>query len=133
MNQTMHAMHTPFAAAMRQFAQSALQANALAFQGFEHIVKVQLKSAESSLNSSLAFLSEAADVSDLDAAKAIWPKGAALVKDSTEKFYATSQEVLNQTLKTSEAIGQLFREQFQTASQNLGQAAVQAAARAGKA
>lgn len=110
---SMHAMNIPFASAVRQFAESALQANALAFQGFERIIKVQLASAESSLNSSLAFISEAADVSSLDEAKAIWPKGAALVKDSTEQLYAASQEVLSQTLKTSEAMGRLFREQFQ--------------------
>lgn len=107
----------PFASAARQFAQSALQANTLAFQGFERIVSLQLQSAESSLKSSVAFLAEATEVSDVESAKAIWPKGAALVKDSTEKLYSTSQEVLGQTLKTSEAIGQLFRNQFQAATQ----------------
>lgn len=125
-------INAPFADAARQLTQSALQANQLAFQGFEHIINVQLKSAESNLKASSEFFTEASEVSDLEAAKAIWPKGAALVKGSTEQLYAATQEVLSHTLKTSEAIGQLFRNQFQTASENFNQAAAKAAKVASK-
>ena len=118
--------NNPFASAARQFAQSALKANTLAFQGFERIVNLQLKSAESNVHSSVAFLSEASEVSDLEAAKAIWPKGASLVKNSSEQIYSTSQEVLGQALKTSEAIGQIFRSQFQAANDSLTKAASKA-------
>lgn len=118
--------NNPFASAARQFAQSALKANTLAFQGFERIVNLQLKSAETSVKSSVAFLSEASEVADLDAAKAIWPKGASLVKDSSEQLYSTSQEVLGQALKTSEAIGQIFRSQFQATNDSLTKAAAKA-------
>ena len=62
--------NNPFASAARQFAQSALQANTLALQGFERIVNLQLKSAEANVKSSVAFLSEASEVSDLEGAKA---------------------------------------------------------------
>ena len=118
--------NNPFASAARQFAQSALQANALAFQGFENIVNLQLKSAEASVKSSIAFLNEASEVSDLEGAKAIWPKGASLVKDSSEQLYSTTQEVFGQALKTSEAIGQIFRGQFQAANDSLTKAAAKA-------
>lgn len=117
----------PFASVARQFAQSALQANTLAFEGFERIVNLQLKSAEAGLKSSVEFLSEAGDVADLEGAKDIWPKSVALVKNSSEQLYSTSQEVLGQALKTSEAIGKLFRAEFQSASETVTKAASKAA------
>ncbi|MCB1568570.1 MAG: phasin family protein [Xanthomonadales bacterium] len=116
----------PFASSARQFAQSALKANSLAFEGFENIVKLQLQTVENSFKSSVAFLTEAADVADLESAKTIWPKGASLVKDSSEQLYATSQQVFGQALKTSEAIGQLYRDQFQAANDSLVKVAAKA-------
>ncbi len=119
--------NTPFVSVARQFAQSALKANTLAFEGFERIVALQLKSAEAGLKSSVAFLTETAEVADMEDAKAIWPKGVALVKNSSEQLYSTSQEVVGQALKTSEAIGQLFRSQFQAANESVTKAAAKAA------
>ena len=116
----------PFASVARQFAQSALKANTLAFEGFENILKLQLQNVENNFKSSVAFLTEAAEVADLDGAKAIWPKGASLVKDSSEQLYAASQQVFGQALKTSEAIGQIFRGQFQAANDSLTKAAAKA-------
>ncbi len=116
----------PFASSVRQFAQSALKANTLAFEGLENIFKLQLQSVENGVKTSTAFLAEATEVTDLDSAKAIWPKGASLVKESSEQLYATSQEVLGQALKTSEAIGQLFRDQFQAANDSFAKSASKA-------
>lgn len=116
----------PIASTARQFAQSALKANTLAFEGFERIVQLQLQNVENGFKSSVAFLAEATEVADLDGAKAIWPKGASLVKESSEQLYATSQEVLGQALKTSEAIGQLFRDQFQAANDGFVKTAAKA-------
>ena len=53
----------------------------------------------------------------MEAAKAFWPKSVNLVKESTEKFYANGQEVFGVTLKTSEAIGQLAKGQFEAANE----------------
>ncbi len=116
----------PFAPFAKSFAQSTVKANLLAFEGFEKALGLQLKSAESNIRSTLAFFAEAADVDSLDGAKAIWPKGAALVKDSTEAAYAISQEVLGQTLKTGEAIGNLYKAQFESANETLLKAAPKA-------
>ena len=118
--------NNPFASTARQFAQSALKANTLALEGFENIMKLQLKGFESGIQSSVAFMSEAADVSDMDDAKSIWPKSASLVKDSSEQLYATSQEMMGQALKTSEAIGQVLRDQFQVANDSFTKAATKA-------
>ena len=117
----------PFATLTQNFAQSALKANSLAFQNFERVVGLQLKTFETNLNAAVAFIGEASEVRDLDGAKAIWPKGVALVKDSTENLYATSQEVVGSTVKTTEAITQIYKSNFEAANDNLVKTATKAA------
>jgi hypothetical protein len=119
--------NSQFVAATKQFADSALKANSLAMQNFERAVGVQLKTFETGVNATVAFLGEAAEVRDLEGAKAIFPKGVALVKSSTEQFYNAGQEVFGQTLKTSEAIGQLYKSQFDAANDGLVKTAAKAA------
>lgn len=119
----------PFAGVSQQLAASALKANSLAFKNFEHVLGLQLKTFESNLNAAVAFFGEASEVRDLDGAKAIWPKGVALVKDSTESLYSTGQEVLGSTLKTSEAIGQLYKAQFEAANDAAVKTATKTASR----
>lgn len=119
--------NTQFVNATRQFADSALKANSLALQNFERAVGVQLKTLESGVTATVAFLGEAAEVRDLEGVKAIWPKGLALVKSSSEQFYNAGQEVFGQTLKTGEAIGQLYKSQFEAANDGLVKGATKAA------
>ena len=59
------------------------------------------------------------EVRDLEGVKAIFPKGVQLVKSSSEQFYNAGQEVLGQSLKTGEAIGQLYKAQFDAANDNV--------------
>ena len=115
-------INSQFVTATKQFADSALKANSLAFQNFERAVGVQLKTFESSVNASVAFMGEAVEVRDMEGVKAIFPKGVALVKASTEQFYNAGQEVLGQTIKTTEAIGQLYRAQFDAANEQVAKA-----------
>ena len=112
-------INSQFVTATKQFADSALKANSLAFQNFERAVGVQLKTFESGVNATVAFLGEAAEVRDMEGAKAIFPKGVALVKASSESFYNAGQEVFGQTMKTSEAIGQIYKSQFEAANEGL--------------
>jgi hypothetical protein len=119
--------NSQFVNATKQFADSALKANSLALQNFERAVGVQLKTFESGVTASVAFFGEAAEVRDMEGVKAIWPKGVALVKTSSEQFYNAGQEVFGQTLKTSEAIGQLYRSQFEAANDGLVKTAAKAA------
>lgn len=119
--------NSQFVNATKQFADSALKANSLALQNFERAVGVQLKTFESGVTATVAFLGEAAEVRDLDGVKSIWPKGVALVKSSSEQFYNAGQEVFGQTLKTTEAIGQLYKSQFDAANDGIVKTAAKAA------
>ena len=103
-------INSQFVTLTKQFADSALKANSLG---------VQLKTFESGVSSAVAFLGEAAEVRDLEGVKAIFPKGVQLVKQSSEQFYNAGQEVLGQSLKTGEAIGQLYKAQFDAANDNV--------------
>lgn len=106
-----------FATLTKQFADSALKANSLALANFEQLVGLQLKTVESRVNATVAFFGEAAEVRDMEAAKAFFPKGINLARESAEQFYGVGQEAMGQTLKTSEAIGALVRNQFETATE----------------
>lgn len=120
--------NSQFVTATKQFADSTLKANSLAFQNFERAVGVQLKTFEAGVNATVAFFGEASEVRDLEGVKTIFPKGIALVKASGEQFYNAGQEVFGQTLKTTEAIGQLYKAQFDAANEGV----VKATAAAGK-
>lgn len=123
-------INTQFANATKQFADAALKANSLAFQNFERAMGVQLRTYENNVNATVAFLGEAAEVRDLEGVKAIFPKGVALVKSSTEQFYNAGQEVFGQTMKTNEAIGQLYKAQIEATNEGIAKTA--AAAKPGK-
>jgi hypothetical protein len=68
------------------------------------------------MNSAVAFMGEASEVRDIEGVKNIFPKGVQLVKQSGEQFYNAGQEVFGQSLKTTEAIGQLYKAQFDVAN-----------------
>ena len=112
-------INSQFVSLTKQFAESAIKANTLALQNFEHAMGVQLKTFEASMTSTVAFMGEAVEVRDLEGVKAIFPKGVQLVKQSSEQFYNAGQEVLGQSLKTGEAIGQLYKAQFDAANDNV--------------
>ena len=125
-------INSQFVTLTKQFADSALKANSLALQNFEHAVGVQLKTFEAGVTQAVAFLGEAAEVRDIEGMKTIVPKGVQLVKQSGEQFYNAGQEVFGQSLKTGEAIGQLYKAQFDAANDNV-RVAVNAAAETVKA
>ncbi|MCB1561481.1 MAG: phasin family protein [Xanthomonadales bacterium] len=96
----------------KQFADSALKANALALQNAERLLGLQVKTVESQLNANVGFFNEAIEANGLEGAKAVWPKGVQLVKESAERFVAAGQEGLGQSIKASEAIAELMRASF---------------------
>lgn len=93
----------------RNFADATMKAQGLTLESFERIAGLQLKAIETHVSATTAFWSEASEVRDFEGAKAIWPKGVQLAKDSAEKVYSTSQEVLGVTMKTNEALGNLIK------------------------
>jgi hypothetical protein len=109
-------INSQFVSFTKQFADSAIKANSLALQNFEHAMGVQLKTFESGMNSAVAFMGEASEVRDIEGVKSIFPKGVQLVKQSSEQFYNAGQEVMGQSIKTTEAIGQLYKAQFDVAN-----------------
>lgn len=109
--------NSQFLALGKNFTDAAMKAQGLALAGFERIADLQLKAVENHVSASTAFWSAASEVRDLDGAKAIWPKGVQLAKDSAEKIYSTNQEVLGVTLKTNEALGNLLKGSFEASNE----------------
>lgn len=98
-----------FLALSKQAAETFIKANAIAVEGFEKLIDIQLKTIEDRVKVATDLIGQAGEVRDLDGARAAFPKSVSLVKDSAEKFYATSQEVAGVLTKTGEAFGQLFK------------------------
>lgn len=93
----------------KQAAETFIKANAIAVEGFEKLIDIQLKTIEDRVKVATDLMGQAGEVRDLDGVRAAFPKSVSLVKDSAEKFYATSQEVAGVLTKTGEAFGQLFK------------------------
>ena len=93
----------------KSYTDAFVKAQGLALAGFERITELNLKTFEDRVKASVDFWSEAAEVRDIEDAKAIWPKGVQLAKQSAEKLYSTGQEVIGVTLKTNEALGKLIK------------------------
>jgi len=111
-------INTQALALSKSLSDTACKANSLAVEGFERITNLQLKALENRIAAAVEFWSEAAEVRDFDGFKTIWPKSVNLVKETTEKLYANNQEILNVTVKTTEAIGQLAKGSFEAANEN---------------
>ena len=110
-------MNSQFLSLGKNFADAAVKAQSVALASFESIASLQLKAVENHVNASSAFWAEASEVRDFEGAKAIWPKGIQLAKESAEKLYATNQEVIGLTLKTNEQIGNLIKGSFEATNE----------------
>lgn len=109
-------MNTQALAFSKSFADAAFKANSLYVEGFERITSLQLKTLENRVAATVEFLSEYAEVRDMDGFKSIFPKSVNLMKETTEKLYANGQEVFSLAVKTSEALGQLAKGSIENAS-----------------
>src|SRR5688572_12752611 len=96
----------------KQFSDTAFKAHGLAIAGFEKAIDLQLKTLENNVNATVGFWTEASEIRDMDGARTLFPKSVALAKDSAEKIYAVSQELVGLSVKTTEAIGDLVKGQF---------------------
>ena len=105
-----------FAAATRQFAETAAQANRLALESAVAVFGLQLAAIEERVNATFAFFGEAAEVRDLDGLKTLWPKGVQVARENLERGVSTGQEVFGRTLKTQGAITELAKSQFEAAA-----------------
>ena len=118
-----------FAAATRQFADTAAQVNRLTLDNAEAVFGLQLAAIEDRVNATFAFFGEAAEARDLDSLKTLWPKGVQVARENVERAVSTGQEVFGRTLKANEAIGELAKSQIESAAKTT-QANVDKAAKA---
>ena len=118
-----------FLALSKQAAETFIKANAIAVEGFEKLIDIQLKTIEDRVKVATDLIGQAGEVRDLDGVRAAFPKSVSLVKDSAEKFYATSQEVAGVLTKTGEAFGQLFKGTVEAANDSVAKVTKAAKAR----
>jgi hypothetical protein len=119
-----------FAAASRQFADTAAQINRLAVENATQVFGLQLAAFEAGATATLAFFGEVAEVRNPEQLKAVWPKGLQVAKDNVERSIATGQDVIGRTVKTNEAIGQIAKAQFEAQATAAQEQVAKAAAKA---
>lgn len=105
-----------FAAATRQFADTAAQINRIAIQNVEAVFGLQMSALEERANATFAFFGEVTEARDLDAAKTLFPKGVQIARENLERAVTTSQEVVDRTVKANDAISQIAKSQFEAAA-----------------
>jgi len=113
----MYQINEQFAAASRQFVDTASQVNRLALDNAEQVFGLQLAALEKNVNAAFAFWGELAEVRDVDGFKTLLPKGVQVARENVERAISTSQEVIGRTLKTNEAIGQIAKGRFESATE----------------
>ncbi|MDR2012028.1 MAG: phasin family protein [Rhodanobacter sp.] len=107
----------------KTYADTFVKVQSLALSGLERIAELNLKTFEDRVKATMTFLTEAAEVRDLEAAKAFWPKSVQLAKENAEKLYANTQEILSISLKISEAIGVLAQGSIENTNEALNKTA----------
>jgi len=110
----MYQFNEQFAAASRQFADTAAQINKIALENAEALFGLQLSALQDRTNATFAFFGEAAQARDLDALKTLFPKGVQVARENVERAVAVGQDVYGRTLKANEAIGQITKSQLET-------------------
>ena len=101
-----------FAAASRQFADTAAQINRLAVENATQVFGLQLAAFEAGTAATLAFFGEVSEVRSPEQFKSVFPKGLQVARENVERSIATGQDVVARTLKANEAIGQVAKAQF---------------------
>ena len=112
----MFQINEQFAAASRQIADTAAQVNRLALDNAGQVFGLQMATLEKTVNATFAFWGELAEVRDLDGLKTVWPKGVQVARENVERAVSTGQEVIGRTLKANEAIGQIAKGRFESAT-----------------
>jgi len=116
-----------FAAASRQFADTAAKINRLAVENATQVFGLQLAAFEAGTAATLAFFGEVSEVRSPEQFKSVFPKGLQVARENVERGIATGQDVFGRTLKTQEAIGQIAKAQFEAqataATEQVAQAA----------
>ena len=129
----MYQFNEQFAAASRQFADTAAQINRIALDNVEAVFGLQLTALGERANATFAFLGEAAQARDAEAFKTLFPKGVQVARENVERAVAIGQDVFGRTLKANEAIGQIAKAQIETVAAKTQATVEEAAAKAANA
>lgn len=105
-----------FAAATRQFADTAAHINRLTLENVQKAFGLQLATLEENAEATFSFLGEAAEVRDFDGFKTLFPKGVQVARENAERTISAGQEVFGSTVKTNEAIAEIAKSQVETAT-----------------
>ncbi|MEF2148026.1 phasin family protein [Aquilutibacter rugosus] len=111
-----------FSAATRQFADTAAKINTIAIESAQAVFTAQLNAVQERATATFAFLTEAAQVRDLETAKTLWPKGVQVARENVERAVSTTQEVAEKTTKAAEQLGLIAKGQFEDATAKAEQA-----------
>ena len=112
----MYQINDQFAAATRQFADTAAQINRLTLENAQKAFGLQLATLEENAEATFAFFGEAADVRDFDGLKTLLPKGVQVARENVERAISTSQEVFGSTVQANEAIAGIAKSQVEAAT-----------------
>lgn len=112
----MNQINEQFTAATRQFADTLAQVNRLALDNATKAFGLQLAALEQNATATFAFWGELVEARDIDGLKAVWPKGVQVARENAERAIGAGQEVLGNTVKTHEAIGQVAKAQVESAT-----------------
>src|SRR5690606_1421249 len=105
-----------FAAASRQFADTAARISHLTLDNAQKALDLQLSPLQQNAGAAFSFFAEAADVRDFDGFKGLFPKGAQLARENAERSVGVSQEVFGATVKANQAIAELAKAQLEAAT-----------------
>lgn len=101
----------------KQFTNNMIKAQGDTLKMLETISSVQMKAIESQASANAAFAGEATKATDMDSIRALWDKSADFSRESAEKNYAVSQNVLAILAKNAETVSELAREQYEAGNE----------------
>lgn len=98
-----------FAAATRQFAETAARVNRLAIENAEQVFGLQIAAIEENANATFAFWNQLTEARDFNGLRDVVPAGVQVARENTERTITAGQEIYDRTIKTNEAIAQIAK------------------------
>ena len=100
----------------KQLAEQGYKAQLAALKSLAEIQGLQVKTLEAQTRANLAFVTDALQTREIEDVAALWPKGLDYARNSAESAYEAGQQVLGIAQKTAEQIGELARDGFNKAA-----------------
>ena len=98
-----------FAAATRQFAETAARINRLAIENVEQVFGLQIATLEQNASATFAYWNQLTEARDVNGLRDVVPAGIQVARENAERAIAAGQEIYDRTLKTNETIAQIAK------------------------